>query len=254
MRLIAIVACSSGPGRSGTRRKPPGPASRRTSSPPGRRLVGHAGRGTTLWVGVYAPGTAPRGRRRDREGSTRSIRVGPSACRVAVDAQRCVGGARPARQGRACGPARPGRKRAVAVGAGAFDVLLGARLRLGDELRRRDRRRDRPGDRRGSQRVLRGRATTPPGSRAAVDASGSDTVERRRGSRSIDPRTLRVRRIAGRGDRSPPAAAASAASSGSTTPDVRPSARPDERPRPRAAAHRRNARGPRGRHPTASSG
>lgn len=123
MRLAAILACSLALVGMGLAGSPPSPSETHVVVA-GTAPCGAAGRGTTLWVGVYAPGRliavdAATGR------VLRSIRVGPWACRVAVDAHAAwVALDRPGKVVRV--DLRSGRRRAVAVGAGAFDVLLAA--------------------------------------------------------------------------------------------------------------------------------
>jgi YVTN family beta-propeller protein len=87
----------------------------------GAEPCGAAGRGTTLWVGVYASGRliavdAATGR------VTRSIRVGSTPCRVALGGNAAfVALDGPGNVVRV--DLRSGRKRVVPVGRGAFDVV-----------------------------------------------------------------------------------------------------------------------------------
>jgi streptogramin lyase len=87
----------------------------------GREPCGAVGRGTTLWVGVYATGRliavdATSGK------VIRSIRVGPTACRVAFAANAAfVALDGPGNVVRV--DLRSGRRRVAPVGPGAFDVI-----------------------------------------------------------------------------------------------------------------------------------
>ena len=126
MRLPAMVACSLALVGVGLAGSPPVPHQTHVVAA-GREPCGAAGRGTTLWLGVYAPGrllavdTAT-----DR--ITRSIRVGPTACRVEVDANAAwVALDRPGKVVRV--DLRSGRKRAVAVGTVARLGSTTGRLR-----------------------------------------------------------------------------------------------------------------------------
>jgi streptogramin lyase len=120
VRLAATLTCSLALVGAGFAGSPPIPRETHVVVT-GAEPCGAAGRGGTLWVGVYAPGRlvavdAVTGR------VTRSIRVGPTACRVVVDANAAwVALDRPGNVVRV--DLRTGRRRVAPVGPGAFDVL-----------------------------------------------------------------------------------------------------------------------------------
>ena len=190
MRLVATLTCSLALVGAGFAGSPPIPRETHVIVT-GTAPCGAAGRGTTLWVGVYAPGRlvavdTATGR------ITRSLRVGPWACRVAVDARAAwVALDRPGNVVRV--DLRSGRKRVVPVGPGAFDVLraYGSAWALSFEMGTVTLLDPRTG---GVERVLRV-GNDPAG---LESCGGRVWVGHGRASSwlsSIDPRTLRIRRI-----------------------------------------------------------
>ena len=119
MRLLVTLACSLALAGAGFAGSPPIPRETHRVVT-GAEPCGAAGRGATLWVGVYTPGRlvaidAASGR------IVRSIRVGPTACRVALGANVAwVALDRPGNVVRI--DLRSGRRRVAPVGPGAFDV------------------------------------------------------------------------------------------------------------------------------------
>jgi streptogramin lyase len=157
----------------------------------GAEPCGAAGRGTALWVGVYSSGRliavdTTTGR------IVRSMRVGATPCRVELSGRIAwVSLDQPGKVVRV--DLRSGRKRAFAVGRGAFDVLLAAGSVWAPSFEAGTVTRLDP-------RTGRIRRVFEVGGHATGLAScgGRIWVGHGRGSTwltSIDPRTLRIRRI-----------------------------------------------------------
>ena len=119
MRLLVTLLCSLALVGAGFAGSPPIPRETHRVVT-GVAPCGAAGHGATLWVGVYTPGRlvavdTATGR------ILRSIRVGPTACRVALGANVAwVALDRPGNVVRI--DLRSGRRRITPVGPGAFDV------------------------------------------------------------------------------------------------------------------------------------
>jgi streptogramin lyase len=120
MRILVTLVCSLALVGAGLAGSPPIPRETHVVVT-GKEPCGIAGRGATIWIGVYAPGRLIAVDARTAR-ITRSIRVGPTACRVSLDANAAwVALDRPGNVVRV--DLRSGRKRVAPVGTGAFDVL-----------------------------------------------------------------------------------------------------------------------------------